>query len=119
MAFHIEVDDANWQRLLDALEGPGQATVEALNGVFGALREDIRARIPILTGSLLGSERVDSGHHAEGWEGTITYGGASTGPKNPVIYQNQAIYHAGSFDGLEVFDPEFVEAMFASVEAYK
>ena len=115
MGFHIQADLSPWYRLLDRHEYPNVRCNEALNGVFGALAEDVRGRIPILTGSLLNSEKVDAGGHGNEWNGRLEYGGASAGPKPDVVYARQAIFHAGSFDGLEGFDAEFIEAMYANV----
>lgn len=114
----VFIDTSGWEDMLDSLEGPGQASIEALDAVLGALAEEIDLRVPVDTGSLRASQRVSTEvRSAIGeWEGRIEYGGLSTGPKGYVVYARQAIHHSGAFDGLEAYNELFEEAMRASLD---
>lgn len=117
----IDVDVSEFLDLLDAHEGPGAATVEALDEVLMALAEEIDLRVPVDTGSLRASQKIGNEvRRALGeWEGSVTYGGSSTGVKGYVVYARQAIHHSGAFDNLEAYAEYFEEAMAASVNAWR
>jgi hypothetical protein len=84
----------------------------ALNVGFDVTQADVH----ILTGSLKASGKHDheTNQALHQWEGTIEYGGVSTGVNNPVDYAIYEKRRGGAHDftaGLALIDPLFRAAM--------
>jgi hypothetical protein len=107
MGMYIHGDYSAMDRELDRLADlPGPMGVMKLDITLGLATADVKANTHIDTSSLMQSVRGDSEVEKDVWEGTITAGGPSTGPKNPVNY---AIYEKARggehdfFKGLAAF----------------
>jgi len=118
----IESDWSEIDKELDRIIGMPDAKTQALLGAvlsegFGITQ----AQVHVQTGSLKGSgkEETSTDKLDHTWEGTIEYGGPSTGPNNPVDY---AIYeqrrepdeHYGNHDfmaGLGVLHEQWIAAV--------
>ena len=112
----IDLDLSDFDRALDALEGPGPETQAALTQSFAETFAYIDSRVPVDTGRLKASAQVAiSEDPGDEWSASVTYGAPETG----VVYAPQAIYHARTFDGLEQFNDDFTDAMYADVRAFE
>ncbi len=95
-------------------DGASHLVVMALNGVLTAAYLDCEARAHVITGSLRASGRKDSDFDGHDWTGTITFGGPSTGPNNPVDYAIYEMARGGSHDffaGLPMYESSYEEAI--------
>lgn len=91
MSVRIRVDDTAQQRSFDRLTDMGAAT-HALEQVLARQYQAGQQAVHVITGSLRGSEDIDSDYAAGRWAGRISFGGESPGNVNdPVVY---AVYEA-------------------------
>ncbi len=112
----IDLDLSGFHRALDALDGPGPATQAELTHTFAETFAYIDSRVPVDTGRLRASARLAiSEEPGDEWSASVTYGAPETG----VVYAPQAIYHARTFDGLEQFNDDFLDAMYTDVRAFE
>lgn len=93
---------------------PGFKLVGALEAVLKAAFLDTQARTHVITGSLKASGTTSSDFDGDDWHGQIKYGGASTGPNNPVDYAIYEMARGGDHDffgNLPAFEPQFEAAI--------
>jgi hypothetical protein len=121
MSIRIHVDVDGWLDALDAHEGPGEETLEALSAVLALGFEQTQAKVHVITGSLRGSGRVSDRRVNDGWEGEITYGGPAPGYAHP--FGRSAREECGrseqhdALSNLHLLSSDFLDAMFATVRA--
>lgn len=112
------------QDVIDDISGPPDfEVIGGLETAHAAAFADTQARVasPVNqhtdwfpTGSLKASARISTDFDGKVWEGTITYGGPTTGPNNPVDY---ALYEAARggvhdfFGGLAEILPLYEKAV--------
>lgn len=91
MTVRITVDDRAQQAAFDRLTNMGAAATR-LETILARQFQAGQRAVHVQTGSLRGSEEIDSDYRAGRWHGQITFGGASPGFVNdPVVY---AVYEA-------------------------
>lgn len=91
MTVRMHVDTSAADREFDRLADMGAATTR-LEQILAAQFAGMQAATHVITGSLRGSEDIDSDFRAGRWVGQIVAGGASPGfPNDPVVY---AVYEA-------------------------
>lgn len=83
------------------LQQPPVALISALEKELSSAYLDTQAAAHVLTGSLKASGRTSSDYHGNMWEGSITYGGPSTGVNNPVTYAIYEMARGGEHDFLQ------------------
>lgn len=87
--FHVDIGEV--EREFDRLTDMGAATMR-LEQVLAAQFAGMQQATHVITGSLRGSEDIDSDYRAGRWVGQIVAGGPSPGfPNDPVVY---AVYEA-------------------------
>jgi hypothetical protein len=118
---HFQIEMQGWFDALDAITGPGDATVAALTAVMEAGFKETQALVHVITGSLKNSGRVVFERSDAEWSGEIIYGGASPGfPNDPVDYASAEFGRGGLHDALKNTDlmhHDLLKAMYASMEA--
>lgn len=116
---YIHVDP--WLDALDAHEGPGFETLEALSATIAAAFEETQQMVHVITGSLKASGRVKNQRTEDGWEGTISYGGQAPGMPHPVVsYAKEEFGRGENHDALRnthAYREDFLNAMTATVRA--
>lgn len=91
MSVRFTVDDRDQDAEFDRLTDMGRATTD-LEHILALQFSAGQAAVHVITGSLRGSETIDSDMVAGRWTGTISFGGAAPGFENdPVDY---AVYEA-------------------------
>lgn len=104
--------DAHFNRLSNA---PSRKGVRALEAALNTGVGFVKLATHVDTGSLKDSVTGESERTAMNkWEGTITAGGPSSGPNNPVDYAIYEKRRGGAhdfFEPLKAMDPIFVQAM--------
>lgn len=113
----IDVDLGDFQDMLDAFEGPGPQAQLALTDTFAETFAYLDSRVPVDTGALRASAQVSMTDEPSGgeWSAAVTWGAPETG----VVYAQQALYYANTFDGVEQFYDEFADALGADVEGWR
>lgn len=121
MSVRVYVDVSEWLDALDAHEGPGVETLEALSQTLAEGFAESQELVHVVTGSLRASGRVINKRTESGWEGEITYGGASPGSVHPVVrYAKQEFGRGEEHNAMRNLDLEhskYLDAMFATVRA--
>lgn len=121
MTLRISAHMDNWFDACDALLGPGEETVAALDAVLDAAFVETQFLVHVITGSLRASGRTSSDTSESEWSGEITYGGPSPGfPHDPVDYARSEFGKGGEHDALRNVDlvhHDFMEAMYATLHA--
>jgi hypothetical protein len=91
MSVRFDVDDRAQRAEFDRLLDMGKVTTE-LERILAIQFAASNAAVHVETGSLRGSEDIDSDYTGGRWIGQISFGGASPGfPHDPVVY---AVYEA-------------------------
>lgn len=121
MSFRISMNVEPWLDALDAHEGPGEETLEALSAVLAAGFMETQARVHVVTGSLKGSGRVSNQRDDDSWEGEISYGGPAPGFPHPYVTYAREEFGRGedhdAMSNLDLLSADFLDAMFATVRA--
>lgn len=110
---YMRVEEVGLEPMLSALsniaDAPDRAKA-ALDEVLGMAFEDTQAKTHVITGSLKASGKMEVSVDGDEWKGTITYGGASGGPINPVNYAIYEMARGGAHDFFGDF-PVYEELM--------
>lgn len=77
---------------------PPYKLVGELEAVFAEAYLDTQDKTHIITGSLKASGKKATDFDGNDWEGTISYGGSSGGPNNPVDYAIYEMARGGDHD---------------------
>lgn len=120
--FDTNVKFSSGRSLTDAIEhleaiGKGSGTHKVTVGLEAALEAafmETQSVVHVITGSLKLSGRTSSDFDGSNWTGTITYGGPSAGPNNPVDYAIYEMQRGGAHDfmaGIPMFESNFDEAI--------
>lgn len=121
MSIRIHVDVDAWLDALDAHEGPGEETLQALSAVLALGFEQSQMKVHVITGSLKGSGRVSNRRVEDGWEGEISYGGPAPGYPHPYVRYAREEFGRGedhdALSNLHLLSSDFLDAMFATVRA--
>lgn len=100
---------------------PTYKTIQALERVLAASFADTEAKVHVITGSLKLSGKTESDYSAEDeWTGSISYGGESAGPNNPVdyaIYEQERGGEHDFFRDMPTFEDMYVDAIYKHFEA--
>ena len=103
MVIHIESNIDHMIGVVDRLIGlPDFKTTEALDAALDAGFAEVLLATHIDTASLVGSMKKESESGSHSWEGKISAGGSTPGPKNPVNY---AIYEKARGGDHDFFEP--------------
>jgi hypothetical protein len=109
---------SDWSKLLKELdrigELPGAKGTAKLNALLGAQFEQTQAQVHVQTSSLKKSGAKKSTTFDKRWQGEISYGGPSTGPKPMVtyaIYERERGVEHDYMSGLMAFHPQYVQTI--------
>lgn len=118
MADYMKFNSSGISEMKDffqALEKPPVVAIGKLEKLLSATFAATQAATHIITTSLKQSGKVESDFDGAHWEGSIEYGGDSTGPINPVDYAIYEMARGGDHNFLapaEAAEPAF-EAIIA------
>lgn len=112
---HFErISDGIEDELERLIAGPSAADLLAFEGVLTSQFQATQQAVHVITGSLKSSGRVSSSNSQSKWEGTISYGGPSTGVHNPVKYAEYEREKDGLHDFLapaKAMENQYIAAM--------
>lgn len=97
----VRVDVVGLTPILSALvrvEHVPEESRPVLGEVLNMAFEDTQVKTHVITGSLKASGKMEASTQGNDWSGTITYGGASAGPNNPVDYAIYEMARGGAHD---------------------
>lgn len=116
---------SNWNEIdveIDRIANMPSLKAQALlNNVLTDAFAFAQGQVHVITGSLKGSGKQESevDKFEQNWEGTLSWGGPTTGPKNPVDYaiyekrrlpdENKGIHDW--LEGIDIFHPMWVLAV--------
>ncbi len=119
MTVRFSVDDRDAQRSFDRLLDVGRA-VEACEAVLARQHQAMQRATHVITGSLRGSEDIDSDFRTGRWAGQLVAGGPSPGfVNNPVVYAVYELARGGLHDfraPAEAMSGQYGDAMRAHLE---
>lgn len=112
------VTETGLDEMIDAVAAiggsPNFETIGRLEAVLHMGFLETQAATHVITGSLKLSGTTSSEFDGDVWTGTITYGGPSAGPNNPVEYAIYEMARGGAHDflaPLTALDDAFLEAV--------
>lgn len=103
--------------LKDVSDDPSWKTTGKLETVLASAYATTQARVHIITGRLKASGRTASDFTGKVWSGEVRYGGPKSTPAYYGIYEmhrkgvKPGLGPHDFYDGLEVYDPQFVAAI--------
>lgn len=98
---------------------PTPKAILAMEKVWAEMFADTQVLTHVITGSLKESGTTATDVDENGWTGTISYGGPSTGPNDPVTYAIYEKARGGDHDFFRTL-PGYTEKMSEAVkEAFK
>lgn len=112
----VSVDVSNMRATIHAIcaGAPNAATRAAFAGAMASAFQDTQDRVHVITDSLRQSGKLTVDEVVRGvLEGTIEYGGDSTGPIDPVVYAIYEMARGGDHDFFAGL-PEFYPALQAA-----
>ena len=111
----IETITDGIEKEIDRLaDGPTLKDILAFERVLAAQFAATQAKVHVITRSLKSSGKSASNYSQNKWEGTITYGGPSTGVHNPVDYAEYERERDASHDFLSpahTIESGYIQAM--------
>lgn len=117
--YTYRLDTDEWEDRIRQLRGFAYRATGPLYAILEAQFALTQAQVHIITGSLKLSGSTDADFDGKVWTGTITYGGPSTGPHNPVHYAIYEMKRGGAHDfftGLNEFHERYMDAIVAAVK---
>lgn len=103
--YHWDISDAD--NHLDALiNGPDVQSAFLFESVVMEQYADVKADVHIMSGSLLLSGTADTDYGYDEWEGTISFGGPTTGEEGEVTYAHIEMDRVGKRRFYEIRDGE-------------
>lgn len=121
VSYHVVI--VGLDQMEDAISNLGKdpdfVTIGALEGVLTSQFADTQVKVHVITGSLKLSGSTYTTYDGKQWEGTITYGGESTGVHNPVTYAIYELARRGTHDFFRgTYGEDFNEAYEKAMETH-